>query len=164
MEAEDPTQYELRKIRLIADYQLGKGVGEALFPSQGLKLTHSKRTGRIRHIYLNGKLIATLRPKDGMLALTIHGGERLLKKVSVDRLPAIIARKDVAQFIRDGKSLFCKHVISVSPEIRPGDEVIIVDESHQLLAVGKAVLGADEIRASKTGIAVKTRWGASKPP
>ncbi|MEM2122674.1 MAG: PUA domain-containing protein, partial [Candidatus Bathyarchaeia archaeon] len=162
MEPRIPTLYELRKIRMIADYQLGGGGGEALFPSQGLKITCSRSTGRIRHIYLNDRLIATLRPKDGMLALTIHGGEQLLKKVPVDELPVVIVRSDVAQFIRDGKNLFCKHLVSVSPEIRPGDEVIVLDEDHRLVALGKAFLGADEMKAFKTGIAVKTRWGASE--
>ena len=161
---EAPTPYELRKIRLIADYQLGKGTGETLFPSKGLKLTHSKKTGRIRHIYLNGRLIATLRPKDGMLALTTHGGERLLKKLPIHKLPIVIVKSDVAQFVRDGKNLFCKHVVSASPEIRPGDEVLIIDEEHRLIAVGKAALGADEMKTFKTGVAVKVRWGTSKPP
>jgi predicted RNA-binding protein (TIGR00451 family) len=164
VEATIPTPFELRKIRMIADYQLGRGAGEALFPKRGLRLTHSKRTGRIRHIYLGDKLIATLRPKDGMFALTIHGGERLVKKMPLKELPMVTVRNDVAQFIREGGNLFCKHLVSVSPGIRPGDEVIVLDEDHRLVALGKAFLGADEMKTSKTGVAVKTRWGIESSP
>ncbi|MGC8960828.1 MAG: PUA domain-containing protein [Candidatus Bathyarchaeia archaeon] len=164
MEAKPPSPYELRKIRMIADYQLGRGVGEALFPSQGLKLTHSKSTGRIRHIYLGDKLIATLRPRDGMLALTIHGGIQLLEKMPVDELPIAIVKSDAAQFVSEGRSLFCKHLVKISPEIRPGDEVIVLDEAHRLVALGRAFLGADEMKASKTGVAVKIRWGRRSSP
>ncbi|MBS7645752.1 pseudouridine synthase [Candidatus Bathyarchaeota archaeon] len=163
MEARPPTLYELRKIRMIADYQLGRGAGEALFPSQGLTIAHSRSTGRIRHIYLDGKLIATLRPRDGMLALTIHGGEQLLRRASLDELPVVVVRSDVARFVGEGRSLFCRHVVRASPMIRPGDEVIVLDEDRRLIALGRAFLGADEMRTSKTGIAVKTRWGLRKP-
>ncbi|NIQ32309.1 MAG: pseudouridine synthase [Nitrososphaeria archaeon] len=159
MQRSKTSVHDLRKIRLIADYQFGRNGGVALFPSKGLEITRSRNTGRIRRIYLNGRLVATLRPKDGMLALTSYGGRLLLKGVSFNKLPITIVRNDVARFIREGKNLFCKHVIYVSTEIRAGDEVIIVDEDHRLAAVGRAALSADEIKDFKIGIAVKVRWG-----
>ncbi len=39
----------LRKIRSIADYQFGKGVGEKLFPDE-VEIIHSKRTEQVKYV------------------------------------------------------------------------------------------------------------------
>ncbi|MEM3703718.1 MAG: PUA domain-containing protein [Candidatus Bathyarchaeia archaeon] len=44
-------------------------------------------------------------------------------------------------------------------EIRPKDEVIVVNEKGDFLAVGKAVLSGEEMTAFKSGVAVKVRRG-----
>jgi predicted RNA-binding protein (TIGR00451 family) len=160
----EPSLYELQKLKLIAEYQFGRRAGAALFSGEGLQLTHSRNTRRIRHIFLNGKLIATLRPKDGLLALTPYSGQILLKKLSYNELPCIIVKRNVIKFIQEGRNLFSKHVIFVSPDIRAGDEVLVVDENHKLVAVGKSALSADEIRDFKVGVAVKIRWGTVEKP
>ena len=43
---------DFQKIRLIGDYQFGKYLGKELFPSD-VKIVYSKRTGRIRHVYIS---------------------------------------------------------------------------------------------------------------
>lgn len=154
-----PSSYELRKLRMIADYQICKGAGKVLFPQEEIEVTHSKKTCRIRHIYLNNQLIATLRPKDGVFALTPFGGALLLNGIPFINLPIIVAQNQIASYIREGRSLFCKHVVSISSEIRAGDEVLITDEDHNLIAVGRACLCADEIKNFTTGMAVKIRYG-----
>ena len=65
---------ELGKVRTIADYQFGKGVGEKLFP-ENIEIQLSPRTGRIRFINLNGERLATLRPTDGLLSLSIKAAK-----------------------------------------------------------------------------------------
>jgi len=150
----------LEKIRKVADYQLGKGAGEALFPDD-VTAVFSRRTGRIRHVYLKGKLLATLRPTDGMFSLAIEGGKRLLRRVNPPRLWVKVL-KDAAPFIAEGRSVFAKHVIAADPEIRPQEEVLVTDEDDKLLAVGKAVLTGREMTAFKRGVAVKVRRGAEE--
>ena len=148
----------LQKIRSIADYQLGKGVGKTLFPNK-VQIAFSRRTGRMRHIYLNGKLLATLRPTDGMFSLTIEGAERLVKGVKPLRL-CVKVQKGVEPFIAQGKSVFAKHVADADLEIRPQEEVVIIGEKNRVLAVGRAVLTGREMKAFKHGVAVKVRRGA----
>jgi len=70
----------LHKIRSIADYQFGKEVGEKLFP-EGVNIVHSRRTGKIRHVYLGEKMLATLRPTNGLFCLTIVGAKRMVEAV-----------------------------------------------------------------------------------
>ena len=64
---------DLRRIRMIADYQFGEGAGRALFDDEVIE--RSRKTGKIRHIYTNEKLICTMRASDGLLVLSAEGGE-----------------------------------------------------------------------------------------
>ena len=153
-------QSALQKIRSVADYQLGKGAGKALFPDK-VNIVLSRNTGRIRHIYLGHELLATLRPTDGMFSLTLAGAKRLIEGVKSPRL-WVKVQKDVESFIEHGKSVFAKHVARADEEIRPQEEVIIIGENNRVLAVGKAVLTGREMMAFKHGAAVKVRRGASE--
>lgn len=148
----------LHKIRAIADYQLGQGAGKALFPDT-VDLTYSRRTGRIRHVYLDGTLLATLRPTDGFFSLTVAGGRRLLHAE-----PArlwVRVQDEIADFIRHGRSVFAKHVVDCDEAIRPAEEVVVLDSHRRVLAVGRAVLTGEEMKAFQRGVAVRVRWGAA---
>lgn len=149
----------LNKIQKIADYQLGKGAGEALFPDD-VNVFFSKRTGRIRHVYLKGKLLATLRPTDGMFSLTISGAKRLLLANPL-RLWVKVS-EEAAPFVASGRSAFAKHIVAADTEIRPQEEVMVLSKKGRLLAVGKAVLTGKEMTAFKIGVAVKVRRGAAE--
>jgi len=151
---------ELRKLRGIADYEFGRGSGEILFPSN-ITITYSKGTGRIRHIYLEGKRIATLRPNDGLFTLTITGAELLLSKIEMPVFSVIVA-EGIEKDIAEGKSVFAKHVVEASPSIRSGDEVVVLNKQRRVLAVGRALLNGEEMLAFKTGVAVKVRRGRLK--
>ena len=62
-----PRLHELRRIRVVANYQFGRGASKA-FPKT-IRITRSPHTHRIRHIFRDNSLLATYRPKDGLLAL-----------------------------------------------------------------------------------------------
>jgi len=150
----------LTKVRKVADYQLGKGAGQAVFPDN-VKITFSRTTGRIRHIYLKGRLLATLRPTDGMFSLTVNGVRRLVREAHPTDLLVKVS-KDSAPFIAKGKSVFAKHVVEADPEIRPQEEVIVVSEDNKVLAAGKAALTGREMSLFKRGIAVRVRRGVAE--
>lgn len=151
---------ELRRLRGIAEYQFGRGCGEALFPPN-VKVTYSRGTGRIRHIYLGEKLIATLRPTDGLFALTIAGAELLLSKVE-DPGFTVTVDEGFEEDIEEGKSVFAKHVVEAGSGIRPGDEVVVLDKQGRVLGVGRALLNREEMLAFKIGVAVRVRRGRLK--
>jgi archaeosine-15-forming tRNA-guanine transglycosylase len=46
--------------------------------------------------------------------------------------------------------------------LRPNDEVIVVNENNDLLAIGKLVIPVPYVRSFQTGIALKIRKGISK--
>jgi conserved protein with predicted RNA binding PUA domain len=150
----------LSRIRSVADYQFGKGVGDRLFP-ENVKITYSKATGRIRYVHLDGERLATLRPTDGLLSLSVTAA-RLVAENAAFASCFVTVQQDVSSFIAEGRDVFAAHVVKVDEAIRAKDEVIVVDEHHQVLAVGRALLSASEMLAFKTGVAVKVRHGCTK--
>lgn len=148
----------LKRIRSIADYQYGKGVGNQLF-SDKVQIEYSHSTGRIRYISLNGERIATLRPTDGMLSLSI-GAARTLVKGCPNARCFVTVRQDVFKFVANGGDLFAAHVVKADSEIHSKEEVIVIDEQGQVVAVGRAFLSSQEMLAFKTGVAVKVRHGS----
>ena len=150
---------DLRRIRSIADYQYGAGAGVALFP-ETIKIEYSHSTGRIRYINLKGERIATLRPTDGLLSLSVSAAQTLTKNLPTAQC-LVTVRQDIAKFVAQGGDVFAAHVIKADPEIHPKDEVIIQDEEGKVLAVGRAFLAAAEMAAFKTGVAIKVRHGTT---
>ncbi|MDH7592881.1 MAG: pseudouridine synthase [Methanomicrobiales archaeon] len=146
----------IRRVRVIADYQFGRGAGEILFP-EGCTFIRSS-TGRVRQILLEGERLATLRAQDGRLTLSVAGGRRLQRALPFP-LRRVVVKDEVAPFIAGGRSAFARHVIGVDPSIRAGDEVLIVDGEDHLLATGSAVLSGEEVMKFNYGVAVKVREG-----
>ena len=144
----------LTRIRSVADYQFGRGVGRVLFP-EGVNVAFSRRTGRIRYVFLNGERLVTMRPTDGLFSLSVAGAKRVagVAKCCVE------VRDDVSKFIAEGGDVFAVHVVKADDEIRTRDEVIVVEGGGKVLAVGRAVLSGEEMRAFKRGVAVKVRRG-----
>ena len=151
---------DLKKIKAIADYQFGVGAGDALF-SGNINIEKSKKTGKIRHIYDGKVLIVNMRASDSYLILSKEGAKRLHNAMPYPE-NRVVVNKDSEPFALDGKSVFCKFVTDCDDNIRAKDEVLIVNEEDKLLAYGKALLGACEIKQFQTGQAIKTRKGMKK--
>src|SRR5947199_13075 len=98
-----PRLHELRRIRVVANYQFGKGASKA-FPKTIL-ITRSPNTHRIRHIYNGNELLATYRPNDGSLALSTPGG-RALRAMFKPPRPTIEAVAGKHEFLKMGGSVF----------------------------------------------------------
>ena len=145
------------KVRSIADYQFGKGVGAKLFP-ENIEIRLSPRTGRIRYINLNGERLATLRPTDGVLSLSIKAAQLMAEKIP-KAICFVIVKNHVSPYIARGGDVFAVHVAAINEEVRAKDEIVVLNEERQVLAVGRTLLSSIEIRAFKTGIAVKVRHG-----
>jgi predicted RNA-binding protein (TIGR00451 family) len=144
----------------VADYEFGKGVGTRLFP-ETVKIVFSKKTGRIRYIYLEGKRLATMRPTDGLFSLSISGAKSIVEKTRSAKC-LVVVRNDVSKYIAEGGDVFAAHVVKADDEIRSKDEVIVVDEDGDVLAVGRATLSGEEMKAFKRGVAVKVRRGRTE--
>jgi uncharacterized protein with predicted RNA binding PUA domain len=150
----------LKRIRSTANYQFGKGIGVKLFP-ENVEILYSKATGRIRYVNLNGERLATLRPTDGLLSLSVTAAQRIVEK-AVPAQCFVTVQNDVSKFVADGSDVFAAHVIKADDAIHAKDEVIVVDEAGKVLAVGRAMLSSSEMIAFKSGVAVKVRHGCAR--
>jgi uncharacterized protein with predicted RNA binding PUA domain len=144
------------QVQVIADFQFGRGAGAALFPEDCEFIL--SRTGRIRQVTLGGKRLVTVRAMDGNLTLGIDGAIRLLAALPPPTYRVVVL-DEVAEFICQGKNTFAKHVIAADPDIRAGDEVMVVTSDDELLATGAAVLSGREMLLFNYGVAVKVRQG-----
>lgn len=156
----DQPQYmnmNIRRVKAVADMQFGKGAGNALLDGD-TELILSDKTLRIRNVRLNGEHILSMRAGDGLFTLKIAGG-RILHSFFPSPKKRVIVNPDSAEFNRKGKSVFAAFVVNADPEIIPGDEVLIVDESDNLCAIGRSNMIRDEMLAFSKGIAVSVREG-----
>ncbi len=149
--------YDVKRLILLFNYQYRTNKGEEYF-NIPLSVRRSGRTGRIRYIYSDKVLIATLKPTDGHLILSLKGAERFLKIIPKPS-SRVIVESAVESFIREGRNVYAKHVKSCDREIRPLDEVLVVNDEDELLAIGRARLNGDEMKFFKYGVAVDVRKG-----
>ncbi len=157
----EPREFEIRKIRAIADFQFGEGASDALFHGD-VRVIKSKNTGKIRNVVVDGEHVVSLRAEDGLFTLKLHGAMRLHRAFAYPRM-RVVVNDDSSQFNRQGRNVFSKFVLDCDEDIRPGDEVLIVDSGDKLVAVGKAILNCWEMRRFSKGMCVKTREGIDRP-
>jgi uncharacterized protein with predicted RNA binding PUA domain len=156
----EPIDDALLRVRSVADYQFGRGVGRMLFPETA-EIQFSKATGRIRFVNLNGERLATLRPTDGLLSLSVKAAQLLVERSGFTG-HLVTIKSDVAEFVEDGGDVFAAHIVKVDDDVHAKDEVIVVDEASRVVGVGRAMLSSSEMRSFKKGVAVKVRHGCGK--
>ncbi|GGL62785.1 PUA domain-containing protein [Halocalculus aciditolerans] len=147
-------------LRTVADYQFGGGVGDALFPAGGAFDVSRSKSGRPRQVHADGDRLVSV-TTDGRFTLGLEGGRRL----AAARDPPggrVVVGDESAPFVSEGKNVFAKFVDVVDPDVRAGDEVAVVHEDGDVLAVGRAELDADAIRDFETGMAVMVREGVEE--
>ncbi len=154
------TEYDLDKVKAVVDYQFGRGTWKSLLDGE-VHLTKSRGTGKIRTVSVDGGHVLSMRASDGFFTLKPDGARRLIESFEVPRFRVIVNGESVP-FNREGKNVFCKFVVECDPDIRPMEEVIVVDESDDLVATGRAVLTRGEMFSFNQGMAVKIREGVDQ--
>jgi len=71
-------------------------------------------------------------------------------------------QEEAVSFVAKGRSVFAKHVVDADDEIRPQEEVIVINAKSEVLAVGRALLTGEEMKAFKRGVAVRVRRGVEE--
>ena len=154
--------FALRKVKAISDYQFGQSITDILFENENeINFKFSKNTGKIKHVYDKDKLILNLRPTNGFFTLSLFSAVKIIKSIPPLKLRAIVMN-EISEFIRKGRNVFCKHVIDIDDSLRPSDEIIVVNQENEILAIGKLVIPVPYVRSFKTGIAIKVRKGTAK--
>ena len=140
------------KLKYTIDALFGVGVSKHL--PRDITITFSKKTGRIREVKYNSRLLCTLRI-DGGLAITTYFAQILLKSKKF-RQNCIEVDEDSKPFVEDGKSVFCKHVTWAGKNILIGADVPVLYQ-NKVIAVGRAIVNTEMMMSLKRGVAVKIR-------
>jgi uncharacterized protein with predicted RNA binding PUA domain len=143
-----------RQFSIMLDYEFGKGTSRAL-PKSKLTFVYSKKSGRLKHVFHDGKLLATIRP-NGAISPTMLGATLLMSSKAYAR-NSVVVKPEAVEFVSRGKSVFCKFVKEVGSQVLPGGEVVVLAPDGRVIAVGRTILHGDYIRQFKHGVAVKVR-------
>jgi conserved protein with predicted RNA binding PUA domain len=140
------------KLQHSLDALFGNGTSKLL--PKDIEITFSRKTGRIRTVSQKGKFLCTLRI-DGSLAISIHFAQMLLKNKKFKE-NCIEINSDAAPFVEQGRSVFCKHVISCGKNVQISADTPVLFK-NKVIAVGRALLSSDMISDFDRGVAIKIR-------
>lgn len=143
------------------DYLYGVGTS-CYWPLDELRFEISKRTGRIRRVYWNEKLLCTIR-ENGYIALTLVGASLLTRCERIREEYGVVVSEEAVEPVSEGKSVFAKHIVRCGSKIRPKIDVFVFDPRRNLIAVGQSVLSGRAMLEMKRGVAIKVREGLKTP-
>ena len=140
------------KLQHSLDALFGNGTSKLL--PKDIEITFSRKTGRIRTVSQKGKFLCTLRI-DGSLAISIHFAQMLLKNKKFKE-NCIEINSDAAPYVEQGRSVFCKHVISCGKNVQISADTPVLFK-NKVIAVGRALLSSEMISDFDRGVAIKIR-------
>ena len=134
------------------------------------------RTGRIRNVInSNGAHIVSPRLAEGGLSLTVEGAKLLhsIRKYPIptnfgpkkksdcsgNGLAWVVVDSDAEPFVKQGRNVMHGFVLACDEWTRPDETVLIVNQSGELLAIGRSQSTPEELFTFKKGIAIKVREG-----
>jgi archaeosine synthase len=131
-------------LRAVADYQFGRGAGDALFEDIQVRARYPK----LKAHDPSGEQLAALVPQYGVLSLTLAGARRWVDSAAPTK------RVTIDDFVPHG-SVLAPGVVDASEDIRVGDEVVVKGPSA--FAVGRAEMHGAEMAESTRGVAASVR-------
>ncbi|HIE24166.1 MAG TPA: tRNA guanosine(15) transglycosylase TgtA [Candidatus Korarchaeota archaeon] len=148
---DEPTDEEL--LSHLLQYQFGPEVRN-VFKSP--KIVRSKKTGMPRQVFDGEERVGMIRHYDGMFVPSLEGAKKLIEVLSYPKSRVII-KDEFVEIVARGTSVFTHFIEDIDEEIRPYQEVIAVDSSDSVLAVGKTILSALEVKEFRDHLFMKIR-------
>ena len=133
-------------VRATADFQFGPGAGKMLVPENAKMGGKSYRQIVCR---IEKEQLCSFIASSGSISLTLSGAKLLAP------LNRYWVRLDASEV--KGGSIFAVGIKEADPDIRPGDEVIILNNDDQVTAVGKSEMSGREMCELNRGRAVSIR-------
>ena len=134
------------------------------------------RTGRIRNV-IDSKGVHLVSPRlaEGGLSLTVDGakvfhalrkdpipenyGQKMNSDYNGRGLAWVVVDSDAEPFVKQGRNVMHGFVQACDEWTRPDETVLIVNQSGELLAIGRSQSTPEELSTFKKGIAIKVREG-----
>jgi archaeosine synthase len=148
---EDTLSNEEQAIKMIADFQLGNGAGEALIGSSARFL--QSRNDNIKKIFgfeSYGKLqLGRYLRNSGRIQLNYQGGERLAEHSGI---AVTLNTLDIT-----GTTIFQPGIQHIDKDLCAGDEVVILGPDKEYLGVGSLIVSSTTFSNMRRGAVVKIR-------
>jgi len=148
----------LIRAKAVSRYQFGIDATNSLFKGK-IEFVISRKTGKIRNVISDGEHVLSMRAGDGLYTLRKEGADRIVS-ATLPPFMRVSVSDDAVPFVSEGRNVFCQFVTECDKDLRPMEEVIVTDGKDKVIATGRMMLVADEIRSFKKGVAVKIRSGA----
>lgn len=153
----DANQDLLIQIFHCLSYIYDSNVAEALMKEyQDFRFEFSKQTGRLRYIHKGKDPFLTIIPTTGWIVPSLEAFE-IIKEASEPPKYRVIVSDDAAKFAAEGKSVFSHHIIDIDKNLKPNDEIMIVDQNDKIAALGKLNFPIQYITNERNGVAVKNK-------
>jgi 7-cyano-7-deazaguanine tRNA-ribosyltransferase len=152
------TDMDLLRCKAVLDMQFGRGAADVL-DGRAVEFVKSRKTGKIRNVIVDGLHAFSMRAHDGRFTLKMEGAKMLMGLLPPPRM-RVVVEDEPAEFAEKGANVFAKFVRDCDDEIRPGDDVMIVNTKGELAAAGRALMNREEMLAFNRGIAVRVKQTA----
>ena len=152
-------EYDVNLVRRLTDSQFGEGTGLKLLPDGHVSIMNkAPALDRMDEIVADGAILGAIRFDIGIgwkLIVRMQGAMRIGGFASKGY---VTCHPEAIPFVKDSKNLMVPGVLDVHPEVKEGDEVLILSTDKEVIATGIARMSAEDMKSSEKGVAVKTRW------
>lgn len=149
---------DIGRIRRILDETYGDGSGKSVLPDGHIVILNKiPGLDRMYEVVCDGVVVATMRYDLGgswKAILRMQGAMRLKDVISKG---FVVCDDGAVKYVQESKNLMAPGVNSVHPDVKPGDEVVIITKDGGIVAAGSARMPASEMVGGR-GVAVKPRW------
>ena len=104
-----------------------------------------ERHGIPRDLFWKGKRIGLIRYEDGTFIPTINGAELIAEKTEPPKNRIVLNEEGVRRLMED-KTPLTTNAVDWDPELRPYQEIILVDEKNNVVGTGKSMVTAREMK------------------
>jgi phosphoadenosine phosphosulfate reductase len=152
-------EHDIQLVRELVENDFGDDAGKALLPDGHIVLmSKAPSVDRMDEVIVDGAVVGAIRYDIGngwKFISRMQGAMRIGKKLSKGY---VVCDESAVKFVKESKNLMAPGVKDAHPDVRIGDEVMIVDPEMNIVATGYARMSAEEMIESDKGVAVKTRW------
>ena len=152
-------EHDIKLLRDTLDRDYGEGAGKAVIPDDHIViLSKAPSLDRMDEVVIDGEVIASFRYDMGSgwkFVARMQGAYRIGKHYSKG---FVVCHPDAVKFVQESKNLMAPGVVDADPDIKFGDEIIIVTPDRKVIATGMAKMTGPEMVESTKGVAVRTRW------
>ena len=157
--------HDIEHIRSVVDRQFGDGTGYSLIPEGHLVLLNKAPSlDHMDEIIIDGRAVASLRYDLGKGWVFINRIQSAMRIAEMASKGYVVCDPSAVKFVQESKNLMAPGVIGASPDVKPGDEVIIITEDHIAVGTGTAKMTAQEMIDADHGMAVRTKWVKPEGP